>query len=476
MKKVLFIQPHKVVPSLDLDKGEHTDYLAERTDKFARAVPSIPAMCVLGALDGHETYFIDLTADNPGNISDFNEHISLLGMGDEELCDKVNAIKPDVVLLTSIFTTEYFAVNHAARVIKDKFELPIVVGGNHATLRPEWHIDYADIVVLGEGELNINEIINGIEGKVPLSQIKGIVYKKGREIVKQHKSGVLSDLDQRWDIKTVVRRDDGSYRYPLSIAARNPELYLPKGLNLSQPSATMYASRGCFSHCDYCNATTRDGKKIRHMSLEKMIGLTEEFIAEGANTFYNQADVFGTDIDREFIKWFGEQREQGSDIYLINNNSFFARFFFPGNKFSSDRIDLLKKAGFKTITVSLESFNEKFNNGKLKDISVGMLDECFGYMKEQGLGVDVYMMYLFPEQTEKEFNSDRAKIEKLSDNITTTTWRSLTYFPGTVYYDWAIKTGKFTEEGYRKMLHKGHSFYHADRRFNFSRVRNPPLL
>ena len=32
--------------------------------------------------------------------------------------------------------------------------------------------------------------------------------------------------------------------------------------------------------------------------------------------------------------------------------------FFPNGKFGSERVDLLKDAGFKTITISIESFDE----------------------------------------------------------------------------------------------------------------------
>jgi len=479
MTRILFIQPHKTVLTSDLDRGESDKFLAERTDKFARVVPSLSAMTVLGALDKqHESYFIDATADNPQNIYPINSYISAIGLSDSELCDKISEIRPEIVLLTSMFSSEYFCVNNISQLVKRKFYLPVVVGGHHAELKPTWHINEGcvDLVGLGEGELNINQIIRGIEGSMNLSEIRGVVYRDASGGLRINPKGILDNLDRVWDIKKVVLRDRGEHRYLPDLVTRNPKLYLPERTT-SKGVGVLYASRGCPYGCEYCNATHRDGKSIRHMSLDRMIKISEEFIEIGSSIFHNESDTFGIHpIDREYLRWVGEQRRNNRDISLVNTNSFFAKFFFSDRRFSPERVDLLKDAGFRTLTVSVESFNPKFNRGKLKGISTEMLNECFAYIKQKGLNIDLYMMYLFPEQTDDELKRDIELVGTLSPNLTTTTWRSLTYFPGTTYYDWAIRNGKFTEESYRQMIHEGNSFYHLDKRFNFSRISDPPRL
>jgi len=474
MAKVLFIQPHKTVLTSDLS-GRLGVVLAERTDRFARAVPSLPAMCVLGALEErHEANFIDATADDPKNIFPYNKDVHLIGLSDEQLCDIVRDSRPDLVALTSMFTAEYFSVNRVLRLIKDNFDLPVVVGGHQATLRPDWHLEEgADFVVLGEGEQKINELV-GVVGQKDYSLVEGIVSKKDKTLARVSLRG-SGGLDKEWAIETVVKRKDGSYRYPLSVVTRNPKLYMPRGVSSGEGAGVLYASRGCPYGCGYCNATDRDGKKIRHMSLEKMVDLTKEFMSLGAVVFHNESDTFGIHpIDREYLEWVAQQRRSGERVGIVNTNSFFAKYFFPRGKFSPRRVDLLRGAGIQTATVSIESFNPKFNNRKLEGITPEMFADCFDYMDSQGMGIDVYMMYLFPWQTPEEFIGDIKLIEGLRDKVTTTTWRSLMYFPGTRYYDWATRFGKFREEGYKRELEKGYSFYHVDKRFNFSEVRNPP--
>jgi radical SAM superfamily enzyme YgiQ (UPF0313 family) len=399
-------------------------------------------------------------------------------MIDGELCDRVSEVKPDIVLLTSMFTTEYPAVNRISSLIKRKFNLPIIIGGHHAELRPLWHLDEgeASTVAFGEGELNVNKIINAVFGVSPLSEVDGIAYRDASGKLKANsKKEHLRGLDGRWNIREVILRN-GRHRYPLNLVTRNPRLYLPKSIT-SKGAGVLYASRGCPYNCEYCNTTDRDGEKIRHMSLERMVEITREFMHLGSNVFHNESDTFGIHpIDRNYLEWVAEQRRSGQRISLVNTNSFFARFFFPHGNFSPERVDLLKNAGFETLTISIESFNPKFNRGKLKEISLEMLNECFAYIKQQGLNIDLYMMYLFPRQTEDELRKDIQSVEKLAHHLTTITWRSLAYFPGTEYYNWAIKERKFSEEGYRQMIHQGHSFYHLDPRFNFSEIRNPTNL
>jgi coproporphyrinogen III oxidase-like Fe-S oxidoreductase len=86
------------------------------------------------------------------------------------------------------------------------------------------------------------------------------------------------------------------------------------------------------------------------------------------------------------------------------------------------------------------------------------------------------MMYLFPEQTEEELRDDIKLVAGLAPCIDQTTWRSLTYFPGTHYYDEAIRNGKFTEQEYRALLDKGYSFYKPNPKLNLSKIKDIPIL
>lgn len=457
MTKLLFIQPNKLVPTR-IFNDSLSGVQAEQTEGFTRAIPSIPAMTILGALNEYEVSFIDATADSPKRSWSFNNYLTAIGLNEKEMSERISDKKPDFVLISSMFTSEYMSANRLADIAR-RVRIPVIMGGHQVTLRPEWHTDHADLLVMGEGEPIIGEVIRTFSQR-----------KSNRVITSR-----INSLDSPWEIRSVLF-NSGINRYPLNVTTRNPSIYLPKGTQF-RGTGVLYFSRGCPYACEYCNATERDGKRIRHMSLESAIQITEQYLDLGINVFHNEADTFGMHpLDREYLRWITEQRKNGKEINLMNTNSFFTRYFFPNSRFDPNRVDLLKDSGFQTITVSIESFNERFNRGKLRGITREMLKECFGYMKSIGLKIDAYMIYLFPGQTEEELRTDIKNIEYLQEDITTATWRSLSYFPGTEYYNWAIAARKFTEEQYRVLIEQGDSFYDPDKKLNFSKIRRIPQL
>lgn len=444
MKKVLFIQPHKII-------------VGKEKDAFVRPMPSLPAMTILGQLkEDYETDFIDATADNLNNVFSYNENIQFLGMGKEEILGKISAINPDVILLTSMFSAEYFVVNWMAKTIKEMFDLPIIVGGHHASLLPKWHLEEGNIdsVIIGEGELIIkNAVSYALSGKLKR------IYEGKR----------LHNLDQPWEIEKVMFNDQGRARYTVGNTIRNPGLYASNE-NPDNPVGVLYMSRGCPFECPFCNAAGKDGKKLRHMSLEASIRLVEDFERLGASILQNESDAFCLHPnDIKFLEYIAAQREKGIKINLINTNGLFVRYFFPAGDFSKERADLLKNAGLDTISLSIDSFNHEYNNNKLEGISYWQIKEAVGYLKSVGLKIDIYLIVGFPNQTKEEMDKDLELASGLGADILTI--RALEILPGTRYYDEAVQQGKLAENQYKEMMGKGYSFYGITKsRLNLSSI------
>lgn len=445
MKKILFIQPHKT-------------FIGDHKDAFVRPIPSISAMAILGQLKDYDTYFIDASADDLKNCFPYNEHINLIGMNKKTILKRISEISPDIILMNSSFATEYFVVNWLAEIIKENFDTPIIVGGQQASIRPEWHLESENIgsVIRGEGELIIRKVIeDATEGKL-------------RPVYEQER---LANLDQPWEIDKIMLRDDsGKTRYPLSIALRNSAMYLPSEKNSNEPTGVLYFSRGCPYGCKYCSAVTRNGREIRHVSLNRMINHIEESIKLGMSTFVNESDAFGIHpLDISMFEYFGELRRQGKDIDIINTNGFFVRYFFENGKISKRKIRLLKNAGLSVITLAVESFDERYNNGKFKGITHKNIKELVKSLRDEGIKTDVYFIVGFPDQTKEEMQKDMELLRDLYAD--TFTVRILTLFPGAEYYENALVDGKFTEEEYKKEILKGYGFYETTSEFlNLSKV------
>ena len=92
----------------------------------------------------------------------------------------------DVIGLTAITPTINTAIAIARQLKKAYPALPIVLGGAHATLLSEETLATApeiDIIVRGEGEQTIIDLLSALENKEPLDNIPGISYRKYGEVV-----------------------------------------------------------------------------------------------------------------------------------------------------------------------------------------------------------------------------------------------------------------------------------------------------
>ena len=145
---VLFLSPRKTSPLNEQGKP---------VQKFRTDV-SIPALTILGVLEasGFETHFIDVAAEAPEHIEKLINHIIANGLSDDETVRRIVAIQPKFVLISSLFTFDQGVVDSLVRELKKTLpnDIYVILGGTHASTKPEWHFEEAnpDVIVIGEGE------------------------------------------------------------------------------------------------------------------------------------------------------------------------------------------------------------------------------------------------------------------------------------------------------------------------------------
>lgn len=187
--------------------------------------------------DGHYVKIIDCAAEEilPADIT---KHIS----------EKFDFI--GITALSQLAPLSY----ELARIIKKHFDVPIIMGGIHATAMPDEVISnpYIDICVRQEGE----EVIREIVSHKPLSGIKGISYKDNARIIHNPSREPIVDLDP----------------YPLAAYHLLPmKRYRSMlGVAIKWPSIGLIISRGCPGKCEYCYPNSL-GDKVRMKSPRKIM-------------------------------------------------------------------------------------------------------------------------------------------------------------------------------------------------------------
>ncbi len=139
--------------------------------------------------------------------------------------------------------------------------LPIVVGG-YVSLLPDvlQHLPAVDVLFQGEGEIRAPQVfwslIDPWHAFPTLPSIAGLVYRTPDGLKSTGAAEPVSDIDPLWPNLEIFRVDANSTKEPLF--------------------ARIYAARGCYARCSYCEIYTFQGKKIRRMSGESVVRLIGE--------------------------------------------------------------------------------------------------------------------------------------------------------------------------------------------------------
>jgi len=257
------------------------------------------------------------------------------------LADKVANLNPDVVGISALSVESSDASETAKHVKKLLPEVPIVMGGPHASSAPEEVMadPNVDFAVVSEGEESFRKLLDRIENGDTSETVQGVWGRYGGELKfgGQREPLDVSDLPiPAWNLLPME-----DYFAP----GRNTHDTVPANVRCLQ----ILTSRGCPFRCIYCHGIF--GKTFRPRSPESVISEVESIV----NTFNLKAievcdDIFNLDMDRAKTILRG----------LISMN---ISVSFP-NGIRGDRVDaemlyLMEAAGVRRVSFAVESANSR---------------------------------------------------------------------------------------------------------------------
>jgi len=103
----------------------------------------------------------------------------------EALFSEITSFNPGLIGFTST-SSEFTYLKSIVKKLKRHFNIPIIVGGPHATVAPleTLSVDGIDMVCVGEGELAIIELAESLGLRKNRTDIKNIYFKKNNQIIK----------------------------------------------------------------------------------------------------------------------------------------------------------------------------------------------------------------------------------------------------------------------------------------------------
>lgn len=324
--------------------------------------------------------------------------------------------KPDLVALTALTPTIGRALE-TAQVVKETLPDSIVVmGGYHPTFNfiETLEDENVDIVIRGEGEYIMLNLVQALENQSSLHDVKGIVFedKNSKEIVVNPEAPLIQDLDE------------------LPFPALN---LLPmkkyRLLDMDTHMTTMITTRGCPMQCSFCSSAAMHGKKIRERSVENIVDEIEYLKTNyDIDTIAFMDDTF-TLKKRKVMAICDEILKRNIEIMW-------------GCTSRVDTLDekLLKKmkeAGCITIFIGVESADQQQLDNMCKNTTISKIENAFKIARKLKIRTIASVALGMPGDTKEIMNKTVKFVHKLKPNYAI--YSLATPYPGTRFYKEAFE-------------------------------------
>jgi radical SAM superfamily enzyme YgiQ (UPF0313 family) len=384
-----------------------------RVESYSSTLPPLGLLYIAAVLEkeGFEVMVFDPHPDN-----------------DSEL-DHIINYQPDIIGL-SILTTYVQRAKNIISILKERLKNSIlIVGGVHPTVLPEKSLSLfgADVVVVGEGEITMRELVLSLNKDRHISNIKGIVYKNNQDIIKNPPRELIEDLD--------------SIPFPARDLVDFEKYLFPPGIirgYWSERSTSLITSRGCPFHCIFCGSQAIFGRRVRRRSVENVINELKVLINNyGIDSVWFIDDTFT--INKRWVNDF---------CNAVIHNDLKIKWGCQArvNTVHEETLSLMKSAGLVQLDFGVESGSDKVLKALKKDSNEVTIRNAFRITKK--VGVRTLATFIFNNPSEEK--EDIVKTFMLAKEINPDFVSSffLTPFPGTELMDMANANNWITDKNY----------------------------
>ena len=393
--------------------------------------------------NGYEVEILDtLIADfKPQKIGD----VKYYGMPWEKIKEKIKQCKPDIVGITNPFTAQVDNAIKVSEIVKEiDTEIPTIVGGPHVSVRATQFLKDAknvDIAVLGEGEYTMLDIMKYYEGKQDISEIQGIIYRKGDTVTLNPKRPFIKNLDEL-PFPAYHLVDMEKYLNPKRIRYRSTK-YLRE--------ISMITSRGCPFNCVFCSIHLHMGKVWRAHSKEYVVKHIEHVVNNyGVEHIHFEDDNLTLNIKR-FESILDGLIEKGIKFSWDTPNG------IRSDRLTMDLLKKMKKTGCTNLIIGVESGDQFILDNvidkhlRLEDV-IKMAKMC----KELNIPLTAFYVIGFPGEKKENIKrtAEFALMLRKDYNVNMSLMVATPLY-GTRLYEICKKNGYLTRELTPRTLSEG---------------------
>jgi radical SAM superfamily enzyme YgiQ (UPF0313 family) len=290
--------------------------------------------------------------------------------------DAVLDLVPDIVGFTALGRTLPHTVAAAAAIKERQWDLPILIGGPHATILGRDLLEpfpCIDVLVRYEAEPQVRDVVEAVYARRDLSSIPNLVFRTPLGIVSTAVEQRLPDMDQ----------------LPF------PAYHLYPEEELIGKELAVEAGRGCPFACTFCSTANFFQRRYRLKSTDRLIDDMERLRAQiGTSVIDLNHDLFGLNkkMLQEFcskvrgrgLKWKCSMRPDTIDVTLVEE---------------------LASAGCISIYFGVESGSARMQNIIAKRLDLAEATRAIRAALDIGLVCTASFVTGFPEETVEDLDA-----------------------------------------------------------------------
>lgn len=387
---------------------------------FYGSIPGIPSgLCYLAAAvrqQGIDVGLLDCYGERPHRFYRFRKRWRARGLRPAEAAARVGGDFTAVGISVHCAAEHSMSCEIAAEVKRRHPDLPVIIGGYHATFLPEDFLAAgADYVVMGEGEKRLPRLLEALNAGVDPSGQEGVA---GRGFCNTRASRYTVDLDAMPFAAVDLVDLEGYWRLGYGHGPVR-ERYM-----------NILTSRGCPYDCAFCQAPQMCGRRWLAKSPDRVLEeVRHHRDTYGVRDFHIQDENFGVDRPRaeEICRRLAELDPP-------------VTICFPSGvkmeTLDERMLELLASAGCRYISMSPETGSRRVLELMNKTANIDLVPRLVEKARSLGIRTCTFFVAGYPGETTEDRRETRAYVRRLARvGVDEMVMPILTPFPATASMD-----------------------------------------
>lgn len=343
---------------------------------------------------GHKVQILDAAIEGRATVFEEGEGLAIIGLTDAEIKARIAEFGPDVVGISSLFSSQAGRAFHVADLVKElNRNIVVVLGGIHASemyikvMESQPSVDY---ILRGEGDFGLDAFVTTLVNGGDVRTLPGVAWREDGGIKATPTAPQIPDINvlpmPAWHL---MRMEDyfqaNLFHSPYSETGR---------------VGSIMTSRGCPEHCFFCSSAEYFGHRFRPRSAANVIDeITHLVETYGVNEIQIEDDVFTTNPQRVHEICDGIKQLK---LRLCTPNGI--RADYPsGTERKREMFRAMKEAGFYQVTFGVESGDQwVIDNLVKKRLDLSQIGHAIQIAQEEGLLVHTFFILGFPTETRQQ--------------------------------------------------------------------------